>query len=50
MIKRVDNYDKNNAELWVSGTHPESVDSLEIGPVFTKDLLGKVVLHIKKPG
>jgi signal peptidase I len=50
MIKRVDKYDKNKGELWVSGTHPESVDSLEIGPVFTEDLLGKVVLHIRKPG
>ncbi len=50
MIKRVDKYDKNNGELWVSGTHPDSVDSLEIGPVFTEDLLGKVVLHIRKPG
>ena len=49
MIKRVDDYDKNNGELWVTGTHPDSVDSRELGPINQRDLVGKVVIRIRKP-
>jgi signal peptidase I len=49
MIKKVDNYDRNKGELWVTGTHRESVDSREIGPVDEDDLVGKVVIHFRSP-
>ena len=49
MIKRVDDYDKNYGELWVTGTHPDSVDSRELGPINQRDLVGKVVIRIRKP-
>ena len=49
MIKRVDKYDHKKGELWVSGIHPESIDSSELGSVKLGDLVGKVVFHISKP-
>ena len=49
MIKKVDYYDRNKGELWVTGTHPDSVDSRTIGPVIEENIVGKVVVHFHKP-
>jgi len=47
MIKRIQNLIPE-AGVNVIGDHPESVDSRVFGPVRRKDILGKVVWHIRK--
>jgi len=49
LIKRVE-YLTPGGELFVLGTHAASVDSLQFGPIRRQDLLGKVLVHVKKPG
>jgi signal peptidase I len=46
MIKQVENVLDRDA-LWVVGTHAFSVDSRRFGPVRLRDVLGKVIWHIK---
>lgn len=48
LIKRVE-YLTPTGELFVLGSHPASVDSLQFGPVRQQDVLGKVISHIQKP-
>jgi signal peptidase I len=49
MIKRVTRAALEEDEIHVSGTHDYSVDSREFGAIRKKDVVGKVVWHIKKP-
>jgi len=48
LIKKIKTVDSD--KIHVIGTHPHSVDSRRFGPIDRKDVLGKVVIHIKKPG
>jgi signal peptidase I len=48
MIKLVQRVSPQAGEFYVVGTQPESVDSRQFGLVKKKNLLGKVVWHIKK--
>lgn len=49
MIKKVNHIDKDGDQIYVIGTHDLSVDSREFGPISTKDLIGKVIWHVRKP-
>jgi len=37
-------------KIQVVGTHPESIDSRQLGPIDRESILGKVIWHIKRPG
>jgi len=50
MIKKFERYEGDGELLYVTGTHPHSVDSAQFGPIKKKDLIGKVIWHIPKPG
>jgi len=47
LIKRIQNISQDGG-LNVIGNHPESVDSRVFGPVRPKDILGKIIWHIRK--
>lgn len=47
MIKEVDKLNAELQQIHVKGSHPFSVESTQIGPIPTADILGKVVLHFK---
>ncbi|MBC8503359.1 MAG: hypothetical protein H8D34_00750 [Chloroflexi bacterium] len=49
MIKKFDHYEGEDEDLYVTGTHPHSMDSSQFGPIAKKDLIGKVIWHIPKP-
>jgi len=49
LIKRVKWVDRETKEVFVIGTHENSIDSRQFGPVKYSDLTGKVFLHIPKP-
>lgn len=49
MIKQVQDFTPSKEEVRVIGTHEDSVDSRHFGPISYKDVLGKVIWHIKKP-
>jgi len=49
LIKRVERIDPNTGDVFVLGTHPESIDSRHFGMIPRQDLLGKVIAHIRKP-
>ena len=49
MIKRVQAISPENDTLFVVGSHPNSIDSRQFGPIPTQAVLGKVIWHIKKP-
>jgi len=48
MIKKVDHLSTDGNEIFVLGTHPESTDSRQFGPLSRRQLVGKVIWHIKK--
>jgi nickel-type superoxide dismutase maturation protease len=48
MIKKVDYISPNGEEIFVLGTHPESTDSRQFGPLQRRQLIGKVIWHIGK--
>ncbi len=50
MIKKVEQFTPDGEYLFVVGTHPNSVDSRRFGPVSRRDLIGKVIWHVRKPG
>jgi signal peptidase I len=50
MIKRVERVSADGREIFVVGTHPESTDSRNFGPILQEDLVGKVFMHIRRPG
>ena len=47
MIKNIDSMSSD--KIHVVGTHPYSVDSRQFGPIERRDILGKVVWHIRQP-
>lgn len=47
MLKQISQLSIELDQVYVLGTHPESVDSRRFGPLRAADLLGKVVWHIK---
>ena len=49
MIKKVDRVNGESNELFVVGTHDDSLDSRQLGAVKQKDVIGKVIWHIPKP-
>jgi signal peptidase I len=49
MIKKVAIAYPQSGEYFVIGTHGHSVDSRRIGNIKRKDLLGKVIWHIRRP-
>jgi nickel-type superoxide dismutase maturation protease len=49
MIKRLEQVSPDGTELFLLGTHPESTDSREFGPVARKNIIGKVIWHIPRP-
>lgn len=49
MIKKVLDYDPNTDHYHVSGTHPLSLNSDQIGPISSLDVIGKVLFHLKNP-
>ena len=48
MIKRVEWLDSGQGCVFVTGTHPDSIDSRRFGPVRLRDVIGKVICHIRK--
>ncbi len=47
LIKRIESI-TSDGELNVSGTHPDSLDSHTFGLVRPKDIIGRVIWHIRK--
>jgi signal peptidase I len=50
LIKRIDKIEAHGAEIFVTGTHPNSMDSRSFGFVPYRDVIGKVIWHIRKSG
>ena len=48
MIKKVEQITPDGEEIFVLGTHPESTDSRQFGPLHRGQLIGKVIWHIRK--
>jgi nickel-type superoxide dismutase maturation protease len=48
MIKKVEHISPDGEEFFVLGTHPESTDSRQFGPLRRSQLTGKVIWHIGK--
>jgi signal peptidase I len=48
MIKIVEHIAPTDELVFVSGTHTDSLDSRQLGPIPRESLLGKVIWHIKK--
>ena len=48
MIKKVEQISPDGEEIFVLGTHPESTDSRQFGPLRRQQLIGKVIWHIRK--
>lgn len=48
MVKQVERFSADGGQVFVRGTRPTSVDSLEFGPVPRADLTGKVVWRLKR--
>lgn len=48
MIKIVDSVTPGADEIRVVGTHEYSIDSNDFGVISKKDIVGKVIWHIKK--
>lgn len=48
MIKQIEDISPRNGTVRVIGTHPRSQDSRSFGPVARKDIIGKVIWHIKQ--
>lgn len=48
MIKKVQSVLPDKDEIRVVGTHEHSVDSRRFGAISKKDVLGKVIWHVKK--
>ena len=49
MIKQVEHLSSDKEEIFVIGRHPDSIDSRHFGPIHTRELIGKVICHIRKP-
>lgn len=49
MIKQIQQTDTDRGEVFLAGTHPDSLDSRRFGWINQASLLGKVIWHVKKP-
>ncbi len=49
MIKKVDHVLPDKDEIFVIGTHGDSVDSRQFGAISKGTLVGKLLWHIRKP-
>jgi nickel-type superoxide dismutase maturation protease len=47
LIKRIESISPDTDEIYVLGAHPDSADSRRFGPIRRKDIVGKVLWHIK---
>ncbi len=47
MIKKIDRIDYNR--VYVVGSHPQSIDSRQFGPIARQEITGKVIWHIQQP-
>jgi nickel-type superoxide dismutase maturation protease len=50
MVKHVARVDPGSEEIFVVGSHPQSVDSRQFGSIPKKWITGKVLWQIAKPG
>ena len=50
MIKKVECAAPDRDEIHVTGTHENSVDSRRFGPIPKRDVLGKVIWHVRREG
>ena len=48
MIKLVDEVSRKEGTVFAVGTHPSSTDSRAFGPVPRKDIIGKVIWHVRE--
>ena len=49
MIKKIEAIYPQLEEIYVTGTHPDSIDSRHFGNVPCRHLLGKVIWHVPGP-
>jgi signal peptidase I len=49
LIKKVERFTPDGESLFVVGSHPNSIDSRRFGAVPRRDLIGKVIWHVRKP-
>ena len=49
LVKRVEHVIPESDSLFVTGSHPDSVDSRQFGPIPRRAVLGRVVWHIRRP-
>lgn len=50
LIKIVAEILERDEAFMVAGLHPESTDSRQFGAVGRKEILGKVIWHVRRPG
>ncbi len=48
MIKRIEHFSPDGKSLFVVGTHPNSVDSRLFGLISRRDVMGKVIWHVRR--
>ncbi len=48
LIKQVEWLSPDGETVFVVGSHPESTDSRQFGPIHKGDVLGRVVWHIRR--
>jgi signal peptidase I len=48
LIKKIGHISTDGKEIYVIGTRLDSIDSHRIGPVQRRDLIGKVIWHIRR--
>ena len=48
MIKKVHHVAPDQDEIYVTGTHENSVDSRRFGPISRREVLGKVIWHMRR--
>ena len=49
LVKKVEWVDPILKQVFVVGTHTDSIDSRTFGPVPLQNLIGKVIWHIRRP-
>jgi len=47
MVKKVFDLDERNNKYYVIGTHPDSLDSRQLGWIDAHQIIGKVIYHVK---
>ncbi len=49
LIKQIESISPDRAQIFVTGTHPGSIDSRSFGPISPASLIGKVIWHVRRP-